>query len=585
MFRNIKEILKQVIKLDSKNFLFVQIISIISAFLELFAIISFAIYINYLSFPDKLNSNELYLKSINFLGLSDNIGIFLPIFLIVIFFCSTFFSILTLWYLNKFSVRIGYFLGEKMFEGYLYQNWFTLKNNSRDKLFNNINDESKRVGGLIGSILQINLNFLLTLFLLSSSLFVNFKATLLGIIIFTIIYFLFFKQLQLLVFKLGKEITILNQSRINIAFQGLESIKEVLIYGLQNKFNINFKKIGERISKVHALNKMLAQSLRYILHFLLVFLFTIFVLIFENVQGLEFEQILPQIIFFALISLKIMPAFNNIYSNLMNIKGNLPAYFNLKSDINNFVFKNIIKNKIINNKKININKSIKIINFSFNYSKYKKKTYQIFNNSNFQADIGDVVYISGKSGSGKTTFLEILIRLLESKNMHYYIDGKKISSDTNLFKLFSYVPQKTFISPSSIEKNIVLDEFKNKRGSDYKFKLNQVVKLLGISDFLKKNKNNLSYNPGDMGIRLSGGQKQRIGIARALFADRKLIILDEATNALDKKSEHKIIKNIKKYSKNRILILVSHNSGILKYCNKHYKIINKKLVKINEKNK
>ena len=62
-----------------------------------------------------------------------------------------------------------------MFEGYLYQNWFTLKNNSRDKLFNNINDESKRVGGLIGSILQINLNFLLTLFLLSSSLFVILK--------------------------------------------------------------------------------------------------------------------------------------------------------------------------------------------------------------------------------------------------------------------------------------------------------------------------------------------------------------------------------------------------------------------------
>ena len=145
--------------------------------------------------------------------------------------------------------------------------------------------------------------------------------------------------------------------------------------------------------------------------------------------------------------------------------------------------------------------------------------------------------------------------------------------------------RKLLLVPVVFEKNIVLDEFKNKRGSDYKFKLNQVVKLLGISDFLKKNKNNLSYNPGDMGIRLSGGQKQRIGIARALFADRKLIILDEATNALDKKSEHKIIKNIKKYSKNRILILVSHNSGILKYCNKHYKIINKKLVKINEKNK
>ena len=90
----------------------------------------------------------------------------------------------------------------------------------------------------------------------------------------------------------------------------------------------------------------------------------------------------------------------------------------------------------------------------------------------------------------------------------------------------------------------------------------------------------LSFDPGDMGIKLSGGQKQRIGIARALFADRKIIILDEATNALDKKTEDKIIKNIKKYAKNKIIILVSHNAAILKYCNKHYKIINKKLIKI-----
>ena len=435
MFKNIKDIIKLVIKLDSQNFLRVQIISIISAFLELFAIIFFAIYVNYLSFPDKLNDNQLYVKFINLFGISNNLEILLPIFLIFIFFCSTFFSILTLWHLNKFSVRIGYYLGEKMFEGYLYRNWFTFKNNSRDKLFNNINEESKRVGGLIGSVLQINLNFLLALFLFSSSLIVNLKATLIVIIIFTIIYFLFFKQLQLLIFKLGKEITTLNQSRINLTFQGLESIKEVLIYSLQNKFNINFKKIGERISKVHALNKMLAQSLKYILHFLLVFIFTIFVLIFENLQGLEFEQLLPQIIFFALISLKIMPAFNNIYSNLMNIKGNLPAYYNLKSDINNFVFKNKTKDKIKNNKDIIIKKSIKVKKISFNYRTNLKETNQIFNNSNFQADLGDVIYISGKSGSGKTTFLEILIRLLESKNIEYYVDEKNIPSDTNLFKV------------------------------------------------------------------------------------------------------------------------------------------------------
>ena len=101
-------------------------------------------------------------------------------------------------------------------------------NKSRDELFNNINEESRRVGGLISAVFQINLNILLSIFLLVSSLIVNFQATLTGMIIFSIIYLIFFKRLQLIAFLLGKEVTELNQKRINLAFQGLENIKEVL---------------------------------------------------------------------------------------------------------------------------------------------------------------------------------------------------------------------------------------------------------------------------------------------------------------------------------------------------------------------
>ena len=220
--------------------------------------------------------------------------------------------------------------------------------------------------------------------------------------------------------------TKLNQDRINVAFHGLENIKEVLIYNLQRNLYVNFNKIGERLSKIHAITKMLSQSLKYILNFIIVFLFVILIILLDKFWGTEFNDILPQIIFFALISLKIMPAFNNIYANLINIKGNIPAYNNLKIDIKKFIIQNNDKKINPKIKHIKIIKSLKLNNFSFHYKEKNKKINKIFINSNFEANLGDMVYIDGKSGSGKTTFLEILINLISSNKRKYLIDGREI---------------------------------------------------------------------------------------------------------------------------------------------------------------
>ena len=582
MIKNIFDVIKLSLKLDFKKVLFVQFLCMLSAFLELFTVIIFATYINFLSFPDKNNISNLFNSFFENLSLFGNINLSFSIFVILLFLTASIVSIITIWHLNKFSVRIGYHIGEKIFQGLLYNNWLALKNESRDKLFNKINEESKRVGGLIGAIFQINLNLLLSIFLLLSSFAVNFQATLFGIIIFLIIYVLFFRRFQRKAYLIGKEITTLNQSRINIAFQGLESIKEVLVYGLQKKLSFKFDRIGERLSKVHAISKMLSQTIRPVLHFFIVFLFVVFVTLLENFKGTQFKEILPQITFFALVSLKIMPAFNNIYSNFINIKGNIPAYFNLKKDISNYIIKSkTVLNKSSRKSNLKLYESIKLKNFSFLYLDKNNKEIRIFEKSNFEGKIGDMIYIQGDSGSGKTTFLEILIRLLSNKNQKLFIDDKEITKEYDLFNLFSYVPQKTFINSGTIEQNIILDKKVYKNSLDMK-KLKKIVVMTGINDFLKKDKKDLSFDPGDMGVKLSGGQKQRIGIARALFADRKVIIFDEATNALDKKTENKIMKNIQKYAKNKIIILVSHNTAILKYCNKHYIIKNKKLINKNK---
>ena len=567
MIKNILYIIKVALNLDKVNFLIVQFLSIISSLLELFAILALASYINFLTFPGKINDNYLIQNIFKIFYNGENFNFVFSLLVILIFFLSSLISIITIWYLNKFSIRIGYFIGEKIFSGYLFQNWQIL-NKSRDELFNNINEESRRVGGLISAVFQINLNILLSIFLLVSSLIVNFQATLTGVIIFSIIYLIFFKRLQLIAFLLGKEVTELNQKRINLAFQGLENIKEVLIYNLQKNIYINFNKIGERLSKIHAITKMLSQSLKYILNFLIVFLFVILIILLNKFWGTEFKDILPQIIFFALISLKIMPAFNNIYANFINIKGNIPAYNNLKTDIQKFILKNNDKKTNSKSKNIKLFKSLKLINFSFHYKEKNKKKNKIFINSSFEANIGDMIYIDGKSGSGKTTFLEILINLISSNKQKYLIDGNEISKGDNIFNLFSYVPQKTFISAGSIERNITLDSKKIKKNSSSSVRLKKLSNLLGIDHFLTKGQKDLSFNPGDMGIKLSGGQKQRIAIARALYKNPEIVIFDEATSSLDEINEKEIIQNISLLKGLKTSIVIAHKLSILKNCDR-----------------
>ena len=93
--------------------------------------------------------------------------------------------------------------------------------------------------------------------------------------------------------------------------------------------------------------------------------------------------------------------------------------------------------------------------------------------------------------------------------------------------------------------------------------LKKILKLTLLDDFLKSLPNGINTILGERGLNISGGQRQRIGLARALINDPKIIILDEATNSLDKSSENKIIKNLINFARNKILIMVSHNTDSL----------------------
>ena len=200
----------------------------------------------------------------------------------------------------------------------------------------------------------------------------------------------------------------------------------------------------------------------------------------------------------------------------------------------------------------------------------------MFSNLNLEIKIGDTIGIFGDSGSGKSSFINLLIGLLKPKSGQILINGIDINSNINAWReSIGYVPQNIFLIDDTLKRNISFDlEIDT---GDVK-KINECLKQSELINFVNNLQNGLDTIVGERGSRISGGQLQRVGIARALYNDPKILIFDESTSALDKETELEIIKNIYKFKSKKTLIIITHKKELLKECDKIYKLENGKFL-------
>ena len=134
-----------------------------------------------------------------------------------------------------------------------------------------------------------------------------------------------------------------------------------------------------------------------------------------------------------------------------------------------------------------------------------------------------------------------------------------------------YVSQFVYVVDDSILFNIALSEEVSNKSKNF------IIKLLQILNLKKLSNKNLRSPLGERGSKLSGGQIQRIGIARALYREPSILILDEATNALDDKTENKVLDYLFDKFNDKIIIFCTHKKKLLKYCTKIIEVKNKKI--------
>jgi ATP-binding cassette subfamily C protein len=186
------------------------------------------------------------------------------------------------------------------------------------------------------------------------------------------------------------------------------------------------------------------------------------------------------------------------------------------------------------------------------------------------------VGLVGPSGAGKTTIIDVIVGLLMPTQGEVLIDGKGVKDNLlHWQRMIGYIPQNIYLSDDTIRRNVAFG-LKNEEIDE-----EQVWSVL-ISAQLEKFVNSLPKGLdtfiGERGVRLSGGQRQRIGIARSLYHNPEVLVMDEGTASLDNETEWEIMQAVKNLSGRKTLIIVAHRLGTVKNCNQLYFIRNGEVV-------
>ena len=203
-----------------------------------------------------------------------------------------------------------------------------------------------------------------------------------------------------------------------------------------------------------------------------------------------------------------------------------------------------------------VNGDIEFKNISYGYDNQKT----IINNLSFKIKSNSSVALVGESGSGKSTIIKLIIGLIKYNKGNILIDGNELSK-LNLSSFYdnvTYVSQEVPIFDGTLKENLIFD----KNISDKE--ILRVLKLVCLDKFYEKLENGLDTELGEKGIRMSGGERQRVALARLFFDDSKIIILDEATSAIDNITEKLVINNVLKQLNNKTLIIIAHRLETIK---------------------
>ena len=576
MLSVIKEIFSLLSNDQRKRFYILQLLVILMAFTELLGIASIAPFMALVGDMSLLEKDGIYSKLYQLSGINDPLNFLFVtgISVLVALTVSTVVSMFTTWRLSLYGSSVGVQLADRLYSHYMKQNWQFHASGSSAQLTKQVSTESTRISnGIIQPLMQMNAKVVLAIFIAVSILIYNPIVAIAGLLMFASGYLLMYKFVRKALVLNGKRLSSVATNRFRLMNEGFGGIKDVLLLNRNKDFIDRFSLEGDVQAKAQGLNQTIAQVPRFFIELLAFGAMIGLVLILIKTHHGDLGAVLPILAVYALACFKLLPALQQIYSSITQIKGNIAAFESVKEDLIDSQ-ENLSTIKTISSNKLSITKAIILKNIHFAYP--NKSTYAV-NNVSISIPVNHVIGIVGSSGSGKSTLIDIILGLLKPQKGELYVDNTLITDDNQRGwqDLLGFVPQSIFLSEGSIAENIAFGIPADEINYD---QVMRAIDLAHLTELVKELPEGIHTKVGERGVQLSGGQRQRIGIARALYNEADVLIFDEATSALDGITEKIIMDAIHDFTGQKTIIMIAHRLKTVQKCDTIYLMEKGKIV-------
>lgn len=580
MLAQLKELYALLTADQRKKLLRLQILVVLMSFGEIAGVLSIGPFMAVVGDMSRLQGDGTMAQLYSVSGFEEprTFLLWLGIAVLVVLTGAALVSMYTIWRLSMYGARVGSELSSRLYKHYMQQPWLFHASGSSSQLTNKIAQESGRITNqIVNPIMQMNAKLVMAVFMSIAILIYNPVVALVGLAVFSIAYAVLYGTVRRRLVRNGKSISDSQRLRFKLMAEGFGGIKDALLLGRQRFFTDRFRAASELFATAQGTNQALGQAPRYAMELVAYGTVIGLVLYLLVTYNGNLGAILPILSIYALAGFKLLPAFQQVYTSISAIRGNLSAFESLRDDLYASTEMNRHEqagDEDLERPYLKPQRNILLDQVVFTYP---GKQDPALRGVTLDIPVNKVVGLVGASGSGKSTAIDMLLGLIAPEQGQVRIDGETLSDDNRRAwqNSLGFVPQAIFLADSSIRENIgfglppdAIDEAK----------VRTAASMAHLDELLAELPDGLDTRVGERGVQLSGGQRQRIGIARALYDDADVLILDEATSALDGITEKLIMDAIHDFSGKKTIMMIAHRLGTVKQCDSIYLLADGRVV-------
>jgi ATP-binding cassette, subfamily B, bacterial PglK len=490
--------------------------------------------------------------------------------IVTLYFLKSLFLVFLTHKQNRFITNIIAYISNKLFKSYMSKPYSFHLNRNSSELIKNIQIEIYYVHMFLLSLINLFTEAGFVIAILSTLIYIEPTGAISIGIFYGFLSIIFFQFTRKKIKLWGILRQDLDAKVSKIALEGLGGIKDLLILGKTSFFTKEFSKKNHLKARITANQATISQIPRFYLELISIIGLVSFIILLL-LQGKDSTSLFTVLGVFVAATFRMIPSLNRIISASQTMKYYSSSIKIIHKEVEELEEIDIIHNKT---KEYSFKNCIelKMINFSF------KKNTDILKNINFKIRKGQTIGIIGESGSGKSTLIDLIIGLQKPNSGEILIDGiNSFQINQSWRNNIGYVSQVIYLTDDTIKKNIALGVPENEINDT---RIIELLKQVQLEKVIKNLEFGINSFVGERGVQLSGGQRQRIGLARALYHNPEILILDEATSSLDDKTENEVMKSIELLSDNKTVIIIAHRLSTLGFCKKIFELKNSEFKEI-----